>query len=327
MSAEDIFQQVVENQMTICGRCFSQTETSAEMDSYGGDPICGEDCGTLSATLEEDPIGRIEMQERGNRLLSHIQREYDINEDSYNEALELLSGLQEPPRPLFIDAIRVGIEATSIEEIMIEYDLQSEETQRTRTFLRNLPKSGISEEERREFDEQVVSELATVTVTVSPGTSTYFVPNDHCIPEKYRPVMLSKPCEIMHLVIREHEDWFWRGSSKHAERWLDDLADDVKGFAAYCLFEHISSRHSSSSEDGITPEEQFRRTILWPILKQHGEDILGFLRRNETPQPLDEIAGYVGLSKYTVRTILTVFESAEPVSADSSEMWRAVERP
>lgn len=327
MTAEDIFEDVVESRFDICRRCFKPVESSGEMDSLGGGPSCGEDCSTTSATLEEDPVSQSEMEIRGPRLLSHIQEEYDIGGEEFSEALELLASLPHSPRSLFIHAIRAGIGEVSIPELMTELDLRSEETQRTRNFLWDLPTSGVSEEDLEGIDERVVSELSTVTDSHFPGTRTYYIPNSDSIPDEFQPVRATNPRETVRLVIQENEGWFWRSSSENVESWLSELDERLRACVAECLFEHIESRRRFNSHDTLPSDEQFRRTGLWPVLKEEAENIMGFLRRNDGPQSLGDIAEHIGISESTARTILIVLTSTESVSSDTStELWIAVDR-
>lgn len=329
-SPEEIFEEVVEQQFNICRRCFKPSQPESRRDSLDGGLSCGEDCGALSATLEEEPIERRKIEARAPRLLSLVQKDgYEVDEDVFREAIDILADLQEPPRSIFVDAVRAGRGEADISELMNSHGIESEEVQRTRDLLGRLPCTGISEEELEEIDDRVASGITTVADSHRPGSNVYYISSPKDVPDEYPTARLGNRFkEVMRVVVEENEGWFWRVSADAAEDWLEELNDEFGDYAASCLFQYIRSRQRYTLKDSPSPEEQFRRTCLWPILKKDAEQIMGFLRRHDDPQSLESIAEYVGRSESTVRTVLTVLQSATRVSSDASEeLWRAVGSP
>lgn len=225
-----------------------------------------------------------------------------------------------------MDAIRAGRGDVSLADLMDEHGIESEEVQQTRKLLRDLPSTDISEEDLRRIDDRVSSEITTVTSS-HPGRNIYYLPDAEGVPDEYQRIRLEdqRTKEVMKTLVDENESWFWSTSVGNVDDWLTELDDELQGQVASCLYGHIQSRQRFSSRDSPSPEEQFRRTSLWPILKDSAEDIMGFLRRSDNPQSIGVIAEEVEVSENTVRTILRVLDSAEPVSGGSStEVWQPV---
>jgi hypothetical protein len=331
MTGEEIFEAAVETRADICRRCFKPVEATAEMDAFQSEGAsCGDDCGQLSASLEDDPIRASELEIRADRLLSRIREEdHSIDEGSFTEAIDLLAGASEPPRRIFIDAIRAGRGDATTQELAEEYGFETKEEQRTRNLLLDLPAAGVSEQRLGEIDERVASEITTVVDSHGPGSDVYYVPDRGQLPEEYRPERLGppSPSDIIRVVVEENEDWFWRASADSAESWLDELEEGHRAVAASALLGHIRSRQRYTDADTPSPEEQFRSSCLWPVYKDFAENIMGFLRSRDGPQALEELAEYIELSEHEARVLLRVLHDAElDRSDDSSEYWRAVER-
>lgn len=327
-SGEKIFDDVVTGNIEICRRCFKPSQPTKEQDSVGGGASCGDDCGTLSATLEQRPISHSVIEGRSGRLVSLIrQNGYEINEEAYSDVIELLGEGSKPPRTVFVDAIRAGIGEASIQDLLKKHSIESKQTQLTRKIIAKLPTSDISEEEFETIDDGVASEIQTVSESHRPGFSTYYLPDSAALPEKYQLTSTGyeMPKRTMHTIIEQNESWFWNTSSDNIENWLDELDPGFEECAASCLFNHIKSRHRYSAGDSPPPEEQFRSSSLWPLLKDDLEDIMGFLRRNDGSQTTQEIADYADLSENTARTILIVAENAQPV--DGADRWEATDYP
>lgn len=325
--AETIYQEVVEENFDICRRCFKTSQSKSQMDSVGGGASCGNDCGTLSATLEDEPVNRSEILIRAPRLLNLIlEHGYDVDGDAFNDAIDILAGVDERPEAVFLDAIRIGTGQLSTQDLMDEYNIASEDEQITQQFLRELPAADISEEDLRDVEEEVVSAVAAVTESHRPGSNVYYLSEPEEIPDEYQPVSRSNPRDVMRTVVEESESWFFRASRTVIEDWLNELEDEFREWVAPCLFSRIRSRQRYSRSDTPPPEEQFRSTNLWPLLKEDAEDIMGFLRRNDDPQTVEEIAEEVDLSVRTTRTVMTILRSAQPVEDGSSDLWKALSR-
>lgn len=331
MTAEEIFEASVETRRDICRRCFKPVESTADMDAFQSEGAsCGEDCSQLSASLENESIGSSEIEIRAPHLLSRIQEEgYSIDEDAFTEAIEMLAGASEPPRTIFVDAIRAGLGDVTTRELADEYGFESEEEQRTRNLLRELPAAGISEERLGEIDDRVASEITTVTDSHRVGSNVYYIPDRGRLPEEYRPrgPGTRSSSDIMRTVVEENESWFWSASPSSAESWLEELDDVLRTRTAATLYGHIRSRQRFGLSDSPSPEEQFRRTGLWPVYKDDAQDIMGLLRSRDEPQSLEEIAEHAGISESEARTLLCVLRSAEIESrGPSGGHWRAVDR-
>lgn len=327
-SGEAIFEEAVENRYTICRRCFRQSASKAERNSLSKGPSCGEGCGELSTTLEEAPISRGELEVRSLTLLDLIQEEgYAIDEEMYNDAIDQLAGVSEPPRTIFVDAIQAGLGEVSLSQLIDEYDLESENSQRTRSLVRELPSSNITEDQLEHIEEEVADQVTTVTSSHHIGSSVYYIPESERLPDEYQTYTSEYRSTrvVIETVIRKNESWFWEASAKQAGDWLEALDEELKRHAAPCLLSFIKSRQRYISRDSPSPEEQFRRTGLWAYHKEHAEHIMGFLRKQNAPQPLDAIAADVGLSEETTHTLLVVLGDTESVpSGTSNRLWKAV---
>jgi hypothetical protein len=322
-SANEIFEDVVTKNVEICRRCFKPSQPTKEQDSVGGGASCSDDCGTLSITLETDPINRGEIEVRAPRLLPLIQQAgYEIDEAAYTDAIDLLSDIPEPPQSIFLDAIRAGSGEASTQDLLKKHDLESEEARRTQKILRELPTSNISEKDLKMINDQVASEIQTLADSRSPGSSIYYLPDSATIPEKYQSMRFARdrPKHTMRTVIEENESWFWNTSAKNVDDWLDELDAEFEECAASCLYQYIKSRQRRTATDSPPPDEQFRKTSLWVVFKDDLENIMGFLRRHDSPQSAQEIAEYADLSESTVRTLLSVVESAQPVG--ENDLWK-----
>lgn len=77
------------------------------MDSVGGGASCGSDCGTLSATLEDEPLNRKEIEIRAPRLFHLIiEHGYNVDEAAFNNATDVLAGVDESPKTVFLAELR-----------------------------------------------------------------------------------------------------------------------------------------------------------------------------------------------------------------------------
>lgn len=326
-TGEGIFEDVVETRPDICRRCFKTAESTETMNSTGSEgPACGEDCGTLSASLESDSISRGKLEGRAPRLLMLVEDTgYDIDGEIFTEAVDRLADASISPRDVFVDAIRAGICEASIEELLDKHDIESEETQRTRMVLRELPTTDLSDEDLEAIDDRVASEITTVSERFI-GARVYYLPDADAIPSLYHPVRAGNddPKRVMNVVVRRYESSFWERSVGSVVDWLEELDDALQEHAAPCLFERIRSRQRTSFESDLSPKEQFRRTGLWPAFDDEKQEIMGFLRRQDGPQSVADIADHVGLSEQTTWTLLMVLRDTSVAERDADiALWRA----
>jgi hypothetical protein len=322
-SPEEIFREVVETRTDICRRCFKDsTPTGQESTTLNRAPGCGKDCGHMSATLETDSIHENDIKSRAERLLNLIQQEgYDIQEEVFSEAIEHLSTVDIPPREIFIEAIHVGLGRMSVGKILEEYNLKDKNTNRTRELLRRLPSNNVEPAEIKNIDEKVASEITTFVVSKGPGSDIYHIPDKSKLPKEYHRYLHGGALQT---VISENKSWFWNASVQRLENWIEKLDEGDRQQVASVLYSEIRSRPSSRRLDSPTPEEQFRSSTVWAYHKQDATDIMGFLRRTEEPQPIENIVKEVGISQQTTRVLLNVLDDAEPVDRSHDSNWEAI---
>jgi hypothetical protein len=334
VTAEEIFEEAVERPVDVCNRCFKRSESTAEMDTVGsGGALCGDNCGTLSASLEEEPISSVYLESRSSNLLSCIREAgYSFDEEIFTEAIDILTHLSAPPRPIFIDAIRAARGEVSLTALREKCDIEDEEDQHTWNVLMELPTSGLPED-LETVDDRVASEITTVADSHRIGSDIYYISDVESIPEKYQSAISynQDPENIMRTLIESNASWFWQTSHQNVRDWLAQLDGEFCECVSKVLYDHIRARERHTKSDTPSVEEQFRQTSLWPILKEDGENILGFLRRSDGPQSLGDIADHIGRSRDTVWTILMVLETTSPANNYEStgtvtEVWEASQR-
>lgn len=105
--AHDIITTIFD-EPTTCSRCFAKAVTAKHRGAIGNTP-CSDNCGSLSLSMESDPISSTAADRRVKNLIRRLdEHEISVDEDAVKAAVDKNHDAM-PPEEMFAEALQYGL--------------------------------------------------------------------------------------------------------------------------------------------------------------------------------------------------------------------------
>lgn len=325
-NVSDLYREHVEKELSICSRCFRPSQTTAQRSSaVSGEGTCGDDCGTLSASLD-GMLSTDEFLSRGARLCEILESNtsLEIDDEAFERAIRFQSSGSREPRNVFITAIEHAAGISEMEELTSN-DITGTERKVIQKLLRGGPVP-TSKEFAYQDAAPDVDRVSVFPVMGRDSAGVYYLQDvesfetaeelaDRCGLDSPYMVQAHSPREVVRVAIYANEQVFWDASPAEIDHWIERTDEKFRTHILPVAYEKFNN-----------DEGHFRTVGFWSVLEPAPRKVLQYLRdapdEGRTPE---EIVETVGVESQRVNIILRQFAEdgrIEVTDEGGETMWR-----
>lgn len=325
-NVSDLYREHVEQELSICSRCFRPSQTTAQRSSaVSGEGTCGDDCGTLSASLN-GMLSTDEYLSRGARLCEILESNagLEIDDEEFERAIRFQARGSREPRNVFISAVEHAAGISEMEELT-----SSDITGTERKVIQKLLRRGPLPTSKGFAYQDAASDVDRVSIFPVMGRDSavvYYLEDvvssetaeelaDRCGLDSRYPVQAHSPRRVVRVAINANEQVFWDASPAEINHWIETADEKFRTHilpVAYSKF---------NNDDG-----HFRTVGFWSVLEPAPRKVLQYLRdAPDEGRIVEEVVENVGVEPQRVNIILRQFvEDGRIEATDEGEgtVWK-----
>jgi hypothetical protein len=299
--------------------------SSSHNSFFGGTP-CGEDCGQLGISMEEEPQSAQTLASRGANLLALLEREnVDLNTEVFYEAIEQ-EAEDYAPREAIVRATEYGLGDRPTNDLR---DDESSDNEPSTTSARYQPKR---------LPELLAERPMTTTEVANnddaPDIEDYV--KEYETPEGNSNIVYLNDCEEFakefDVNVGDHSDYAVAKAIVRACRGIvyNKSQRDIRGFIAEIDDRFSQFILSAAVVEGPPPQyrisdhetyrDSFRDTSVWPLVKEKvAGPVIGVVR-NKEPVSTDEIAEERNERLEVINKIVGVLRESETLTSKNGKI-------
>ena len=328
-SPEEILENHVLNDPTICARCFNRTMNSQERaGTTQSSPPCSDKCGHLDISMESNVISASEFKSRANKLFSILdEKGLEIDEDAFTHAVDYYP-THRSSRQAFINAIAFGIGDRDLAEIPRNNETKeapsktSAQDTKSKDPLELLAEEPVTAAVINAINDDSVLDHVRVLETPNLVDDLYYLAD----PEEFETEFdVEKTGDHSPESVANCAAILTSNSQNSTiQRWVDGMDNSLQKQILSAAVRQGAPRNLPVD---VHPSDSFRSSPFWPAVKRNvAQPVLSYLKQqNNEYVSTSKIAGEIEFDEEVVRRVLNVLYENEKVKPQANRGWKVNE--